>query len=275
VDREITLRDYGRVLWRGRYLILAAAVAAAIVGAVLSVASPATYTATSKVYLGQATTLSGVPLSTAATNAATAPEVLTSNELVQRVARELDISTSRVRRDVSMDLPEGPGTQSQPPLATITVKDRSRRVAVDLARAYAEAVLAEVSEDFEGVQGTYRSALARERERVERLEAQIAEYGRELQQAAEGNRVVWQTLIASAQEQLATAQTAATEAALQLAQSAQFAPEISDLPNGATSSGGARNRLQTVLFAAIIGLLVGVTVTFVWRGSPAGRGRTA
>lgn len=273
MDREITLRDYGRVLWRGRWIILAAALAAAAIGLVLSVASPARYTASAQVFLGQATTLSGVPLSTPSTDPATAPDVLTGDELRRAVADRVGISPARVNRDVAIDLPQGPGTQNQPSLATITVTDGTRRVAVDLARAYAEAVLAEVSEDFAGVQGTYRSTLSRERRNIDRLERSIETYARELQQASESDRVLWQSLLEFAQGQLSTSQTAASDAALQLAQSAQFTPEISDLPGGATSSRGARNRLQTVVFAAIIGLLVGVVVTFVWRGSPAGRGR--
>ena len=38
VDREITLRDYGRVLWSGRWLILASTVVAALVGLILTFA---------------------------------------------------------------------------------------------------------------------------------------------------------------------------------------------------------------------------------------------
>ncbi len=48
MDREITLRDYGRVLWSGRWLILAATVIAAIVGLALSFATTTTYRATAE-----------------------------------------------------------------------------------------------------------------------------------------------------------------------------------------------------------------------------------
>jgi uncharacterized protein involved in exopolysaccharide biosynthesis len=49
------------------------------------------------------------------------------------------------------------------------------------------------------------------------------------------------------------------------------APSIVSVSTTASSSGSAPNRARTVLFAAIIGLLVGIIVTFVWKGSPAGR----
>ena len=48
-------------------------------------------------------------------------------------------------------------------------------------------------------------------------------------------------------------------------------PYIVSLSESPSSSSSAPNRLRTVVLAAIIGLLVGVIVTFVWRGSPAGR----
>jgi uncharacterized protein involved in exopolysaccharide biosynthesis len=38
VEREITLRDYGRVLWSGRWVLLVAAVVSALVGLLVSLA---------------------------------------------------------------------------------------------------------------------------------------------------------------------------------------------------------------------------------------------
>ena len=51
----------------------------------------------------------------------------------------------------------------------------------------------------------------------------------------------------------------------------QFQPEIISLATSPSSSGGVPNRLRSVILAGLIGLLVGIIVTFVWRGSPAGR----
>ena len=52
------------MLWGGRWLILAATVIAALVGLILTFVTETTYVATSEVYLGQATTISGTPVST-------------------------------------------------------------------------------------------------------------------------------------------------------------------------------------------------------------------
>jgi uncharacterized protein involved in exopolysaccharide biosynthesis len=275
LDREITLRDYGRVLWSGRWLIVAAAVAAAFVGLVLSFVSSTTYTATAEVFLGQPTTVSGTPVQTPLTSAATAADVLRRDDLVKRVAEQAGVSAARVKRNSAIEVPRGQGAQSQPSLATITVKDSSRIHAKDIARAYAEVALAEAETGFRDVTGAYRSRLASSRAEVTRLENEIDLFQRQVQ-ASQGSPAFlsWQILLSNAQDQLSIAQTAASEQQILLAKANQSeAPRINEIPEGVRSSSSARNRLRTVLIAGIIGLLVGVMVTFVWRGSPAGRAR--
>ncbi|MDX6554341.1 MAG: Chain length determinant protein [Miltoncostaeaceae bacterium] len=275
MDREITLRDYGRVLWSGRWLIVAAAVAAAFVGLVLSFVSSTTYTATAEVFLGQPTTVSGTPVQTPLTSAATAADVLRRDDLVKRVAEQAGVSAARVKRNSAIEVPRGQGAQSQPSLATITVKDSSRIHAKDIARAYAEVALAEAETGFRDVTGAYRSRLASSRAEVTRLENEIDLFQRQVQ-ASQGSPAFlsWQILLSNAQDQLSIAQTAASEQQILLAKANQSeAPRINEIPEGVRSSSSARNRLRTVLIAGIIGLLVGVMVTFVWRGSPAGRAR--
>ena len=56
MEKEITLGDYGRVLWSGRWVVLIAAVGALLVGLVVSLARETTYTSSSIVYMGLVTT---------------------------------------------------------------------------------------------------------------------------------------------------------------------------------------------------------------------------
>lgn len=276
MDREITLRDYGRVLWSGRWLIVAAALAAALVGLVLSFVSTTTYTATVHIFLGQATTTTGVPVATPATHPGTAPGVLRGDQTVALAADRVGISPARVKRAVRIEVPGGPGTQNQPSLAELTVRDSSRRVTRELADAYAQVVLEQVRAGFESITATYRGRLAQARVEIDRLEGQIEVFQDRIQVTQGTEFLSWQVLLTSAQEQLATAQTVANEQQLLLAKANQIEePRITSTPEGLTSSGSARNRVRTVLIAAVIGLLVGVVVTFVWRGSPAGRARGA
>lgn len=275
MDREITLRDYGRVLWSGRWLILVSTVVAALVGLLLTFVTDTTYTATARVFLGQATTVSGAPFSTPSTNPATAATVLTGDELVAQVAEQIGVRPARVRDGVDLTAPRAPGgaAGNQPTVATITFVDESRRIAREGANAYARAVNQRALDRFDAVFDTFARGEERALADVTRLEAQIRQYERQLQSAADPEqRTLLQSLLFSATTQLSIAQTNLTTQELNRAKAeANERPYIVSLSENPSSSTSAPNRLRTVILAAIIGLIVGVVVTFVWRGSPAGR----
>lgn len=275
MEREITLRDYGRVLWSGRWLILAATLVAALVGLVLTFVSTTEYVATSEVYLGQATTVSGTPVSTPSTNPATAPTALTGDNLVDRVARELGVEPSRVRSGVEVTAPRAPGGSvgNQPTIATITFTDEDRDIARRGANLYAEAVLDQTRESSAEVVRTYQAAVGRSAAEVARLQAEMAGYRRQLAQAPGGQEgITLQSLLFSAGQQLQVASTELTDQRLNLVKERQYGqPDIISLAQSPSSSSSLPNRARTVLFAAVIGFIVGIIVVFVWRGSPAGR----
>ena len=275
MEREITLRDYGRVLWSGRWLILAATLAAALVGLILTFVTTTDYVGTSEVYLGQATSVSGTPVSTPSTNPATAPTALTGDEIVIRVARELGVSPSRVRQGVELTAPRAPGGSvgNQPTIATIRFSDESRDIARRGANLYAEEVLDKSRESSAEIVQTYEQAVARSTAQVQRLQAELAGYRRELAQNPGGEQaILLQSLLASAGQQLQVASTELADQQLNLVKERQYGqPDIVSLAQSPSSSSSLPNRARTVLLAAVIGLIVGVIVVFVWRGSPAGR----
>ena len=90
MEKEITLGDYGRVLWSGRWLLLAAAVGAALVGLVTSLARHTDYTSSSIVYMGLVTTArTGVPVSTPFTTPATAQKALSADKFIHKAEIQL------------------------------------------------------------------------------------------------------------------------------------------------------------------------------------------
>jgi hypothetical protein len=275
VDREITLRDYGRVLWSGRWLILAATLIAALVGLILTFLTTTTYEAKAELYLGQATSVSGTPVSTPATNPATAPSALTGDNLVNKVAEEPGVRPRRVRRGVTLTAPRAPGGSvgNQPTIATITFRDESRDIAERGANAYAEAVLAQAKTSSAELIRTYEEAVAQAQGDVARLQDEMGRYREQLLQSPGGDRgLALQTALFSAQNQLSISQTELAEQRLNLVKERQIGqPAIISLAESPSSSSSLPNRARTVILAAVIGLIVGVIVTFVWRGSPAGR----
>lgn len=278
MDREITLREYGRVIWSGRWLILAAAVVAAVVGLLVSVASTTTYRATAELFVGQATSVSGTPVSTPGTNPALVSTVLTGDNIIQRVASEVDVTPGRIRRGVELTAPRAPGGSvgNLPTVITVTFTDDDRDVALRGANAYAQAILEQAQEDFAGVIGTYEQAVTAAEATVARLEREIEEYRGQLRAASGEQAVILATLLASTGQQLQIATTELSAQRLNRVKEQQFQPGIISLASSPSSSGSVPNRLRAVVLAGVIGLLVGVIVTFVWRGSPAGRaGRPA
>jgi uncharacterized protein involved in exopolysaccharide biosynthesis len=275
VDREITLRDYGRVLWSGRWLILASTLIAALVGLVLTLLTTTTYVAKAELYLGQATSVSGTPVSTPTTNPATAPSALTGDRLINQVAKELGVPPKRVRQGVTLTAPRAPGGSvgNQPTIATITFRDDSRDIAKRGANAYAAAVLVQAKSSSAELISTYEQAVTQAQSDVTRLQDEMARYRTELLQTPGGDRgLALQTALFSAQSQLSISQTDLAEQRLNLVKERQIGqPAIISLAESPSSSSSLPNRARTVILAAVIGLLVGVIVTFVWRGSPAGR----
>ncbi|MDX6646570.1 MAG: hypothetical protein QOK40_2297 [Miltoncostaeaceae bacterium] len=262
------------MLWSGRWLIVATALAAAAVGLILTFARPTEYTSTARVALGQPTTSSGVPVQTFTTNPSTAAGVLTGDDIVAAVARRAGVSEKRIRDNVSFSIPRSPGASAgnQPAVAEISFTDGNSRTAQRVVDAYADAVLAKVSAPYAEV---LRVSVARrdaDRARQQQLLAQLQEYAKQLPGAGASDRITLQSLLFSAQSQLQTVQLDLADAELIVAKALQIEqPQIIAKSNGATSSSSVGKRGRTVVLAAIIGLLLGIVVTFVWRGSPAGR----
>jgi capsular polysaccharide biosynthesis protein len=278
VDREITLGDIGRSLWRGRWIIVATTLIAALAGLLLTFVTSTTYTATARVFLGQATTTSGAPISTPGTNPFTAPTALKSDDVLSKVADEAGVSVDRVRSAVSITVPRAPGASAagQPAVATITVQDSDRPTAQKIANAYAEVVLVESNRGYRVVQEVYRARLARLKQDEARYEREVRTFSRLLLTSAGTPQAdAYQTLLFASQQQLSEVRGEIDSQELTLAKSEQAeAPQVISLSEEPTSSTSAPNRLRTTIIAGLIGLLVGIIIALVWKGG-AGRKREA
>lgn len=279
MDREITLRDYGRVLWSGRWLVLATTLAALVVALLLTVAKTTTYTARSSVYLGQATTPSGQPVATGLTSPVSAAAVLGADEFAKATGEKVglggdDAAITRVRDAVSFTIARAAGNAgvNQPTIATVVATDRSRKLAREMANAYAETVQARAA-SFVQPQVDIRADQLRRLETRRRDLADQATTYRRLLANASSDRAVG---LAAVLQNITSEQYIVANDISQNLLDAEKAKQI-ELPSiltravSATSSGGARNRLQRAIFGAIIGAILGMIATLVWKGGPTGR----
>lgn len=274
MTKELTLRDYLRVLWSGRWILLAFVIGAAVIGAITSVAKPAEYTAVARVSLGQATTRTGAPVQTARTSPTTAPTTLKTDAIIREVAEQVGVRPGVVRNAVTLTAPRVVANAgNQPTVLTITSATGDRDRSIKIANAYSDQVYAILQKDFEASNSVLTRHQERAAKRVESLNDEISRLRQQQIAAGSGERaLVFQIAVSSALSQLEQARLDLEETELAVAKGNQVeAPTQLVVAESASSTGAAPKRLQSIIFAALIGLLIGVLATFVWKGSPAGR----
>lgn len=263
-DREVTLGDYGQVVWRGRWIILTTIVVAALVGLALTFVRTTTYSASAQLFLGQATTISGTPVSTPPTNPVTAPAVLEGDAIVDAVSRATGVSAGGIRNRISFDIPRAPGSAGNlPTLVKITYRDDRRARALEVTTAYAKAVLAAAARTFNTRGDVYERQIAGEEVRIADLKRQIADLQRRTAAGDPGADVA----LVAASQLLSTSEQALDEFELGLATAEQIEqPQLVSLPDAAASSSSGPRRARTVLIAAALGAIIGLIISFLWRG---------
>ncbi len=237
MEKEITLGDYGRVLWSGRWLLLAAAVGAALVGLVTSLARQADYTSSSVVYMGLVTPArTGVPVSPPFTTPATAQKALSADKFIQKTAGNTGVTFDRVKHGVSFTVERVAGAVggNQPTVATIRYTDRNRATAIKVVNAYADVVFTEV-------QGFYKGVLDAEQQIVDHGNARIAAIQKSLDRLRAQNTPVTATPLISLQQELAILQQSVDDAVLVLAKTVQIEQPL--IISKATSAASSARRI--------------------------------
>jgi uncharacterized protein involved in exopolysaccharide biosynthesis len=262
VDREITIRDYLNVAWSGRWLILVTTVLGIIVGILVSVAHVTSYSSAARVSLGQPTSVQGTPLQTPLTNAQTAPGALDLTALSNTVAHTLGVPLSDVLGHVHAALASGEiTTGSAPPVLVLTASSKHPAMAVTIANAFARAVVGQTGAQYNMAERAWAAQVATAQAQVRALSAQVA--------ALHGSAA---TSDGGTLQLLTIAGTNLTNAQLGLTKAqATEQPRVLVQAYTAASSNTAPKRLESVVLAGLVGLLLGLIATFIWRGSPAAR----
>lgn len=251
-DGEITLGSIWSAIWRGKWIVVAVTVVAGLVAFALTFTQDTTYTATSKVYLGQATTMVGNLASTPGTNPLTAAVVLNGDDVVGAVAKATGMTPSAVRSHTDINVPRAPGAaaNNQPAIASLAASMPSRDEAIRLSNAYADATLTSASTGYDAVRTTLQTQVRRMRAEEIRLQA----LARRAPDPATLN-------------QLTDVREVLTLSELQLARAEQIeAPSIVTLARSAASSTSTSNRAREAITGAIIGFLIGIVIALATSG---------
>ncbi len=268
MDREITFRDYLRVAWSGRWLILVTTVLGIIVGAIVSVAHHTAYSATARVGLGQPTSAQGVPLQSPFTSSQTVGQAIDVTGLDDQTAQALGLPQSDVRGHVHVSTPVGVSpTIVAPPVVIISASNAHPAAAINIANTFANQLIQTTGAQVAQIEQTLTKEIAQAQAQQQQLAARIAAL-----QAGGASNPGDAVALATDTQLLSTAQTTAANAQLALAQArATEAPQLLAQAYSASSSNTAPKRAQSIALAGLIGFLLGLIATFIWRGSPAAR----
>jgi capsular polysaccharide biosynthesis protein len=261
-EQEVDFGRYVRLIAARWWLVLAGLIIGAVIGYSLSLGSPQTFKATATVYLGQPYSASGnVQLQSAQTNPSTVRQIAHAEIIVQKVARDCKAKPGDLRGGISTQNVAGNISKNgQTPLVTISVQTKKRRIAACAANGLAREVV-DRSSAFANQKIANFSA------QISSDEQNITQINNALQSGSLSatDKLVVQIRLAQAQsDKLQTAQ---------LLLQAKQVEKPSIVTGAAAQRITARSRRNTVVVAALIGIILGAIAALMWDGVAAGMSR--
>jgi len=268
-EESVDLRRHWDAVTTHWWLPVAGLVAGVIVGYLISLGGAQVYKAKAVIYLGQPLSQGGVQVQSQATNPSTVRTIVTAESTTQRVARDAGLRPNQLRGHVSTQAVTGNISRlGQNPLVAITVTGHARRPVARAANDLARAVVFS-----EALGGYSKTKIENLQLQVNQEKAAVSTLNRNLkaQQQALGNgsglstseRLIALGQINGLQQQLLTTTDLLTTNQQQLALAKDVeAPQITTL--AAATKTTARSRRNTVIVAALIGLLLGIVAALLF-----------
>ena len=268
-ERDVDLHRHWDSITTRWWLPVGGLVAGIIVGYLISLGGAQVYKAKATVYLGQPLSQGGVQVQSQATNPSTVRQIATAESTIQAVAAKVGLRPGQLRGHISTQAVTGNISRlGQNPLVAINVTGHERRKVARAANNLATTVV-----NSQALGGYAKTKIQNLQLLVNQEKAALAALSRNLkaQQAAQGNASGLSTaeqLIALGQlngllqQQLTTTdQLTTNQQQLALARDVE-APQITTF--AAATKTTARSRRNTVIVAALIGLLLGIVAALVY-----------
>ncbi|HET8751871.1 MAG TPA: hypothetical protein VFM43_05035 [Gaiellaceae bacterium] len=252
-EQEVDFAKYVRLLAVRWWLLAAGLVAGAVIGYLVSLGGTQVYAATATLYLGQPYSASGsVALQSPQTNPSTVGTVVHTQQVQQGVAAHCKANVKDFRKGISTKTVTGfLSKNGQTPLVQLTVQAKKARVAQCAANGLAAAVVTKL--------GTYAN------QKISALSKQIEFDNGDIKAittaisnpsiSATDKLLLTTTLRSDQQDKIA-----ATQLLLQAKQVEKPRVIVGAAANRIT----ARSRRNTVVIAALIGLILGALAALLW-----------
>jgi hypothetical protein len=257
-EREVDLHGYWNALAQRWWLPVAGLIAGIVIGLLVSVGGSQVYTAKTTVYLGQPLSPTGaVQIQGLATNPSTVGTIIHSEAALRQAAHAAGMPVSKLRGHVTSRAVAGSLTKlGQTPLVLISVTSPRPREAQVAANTLAKLVIQQTS--------SYVNTL------IQSLEGQIGGYTQSLNtidsSLKSGGLSGTDKLVASIQRAQIVDQLTTAKQQLAVAKEVELGRQVTFARAAKTT---ARSRRNTVIVAALIGLLLGIFAALLWE--PVGR----
>jgi hypothetical protein len=261
-EQEVDFGRYRRLLAARWWIPAAGLVLGAVIGYLVALGGSQVYRATATLYLGQPYSSSGnVQLQAAQTNPSTVKQIAHAGSVIALVASQCKTKPGLFRGGISTQSVAGNISKNgQTPLVTLTVQSAKRKVANCAGNGLARIVVDKL--------GAFAN------QKIKNFRSQVEVYNREIttidaalksSSLSLTDKLVLQTRLTTDQQQKLTI--------TQLLQQASIVEKPSILTSAHASRVTARSRRNSVVVAALIGLVLGAIVALMWDGVAAGWNR--
>jgi capsular polysaccharide biosynthesis protein len=254
-EQDVDFGRYWRLLGARWWLVAAGIVVGAVIGYAVSLGGSQRFKATATLYLGQPYSASGnVQLQAAQTNPSTVRQIAHAESVLEQAAAQCKTKAAAFRGGVSTQNVAGNITKNgQTPLVTVSVQAKKRRVAACTANALAKLVIDKASAFANQKIGNFSAQISNDEKKIQAINSALAGGGL----SATDKLVVQIQLAQAEQDRLNTSQ-------LLLQAKEVEAPSV--LTGAAATKITARSRRNTVVVAALIGLILGALAALLWDG---------
>jgi uncharacterized protein involved in exopolysaccharide biosynthesis len=268
-EREVDLRSYWDRIAAHWWLLLAGLAVGLVIGYLISLGGSQVFRGKAVVYLGQPLSGSGVQVQSQATNPSTVRTIVTSEATIDSVARRVGLRPNQLRGHISTQAVTGNITRlGQNPLVSIAVTGSLRAKVARAANLLAATVVnSDALAGYSKTKIKTLTALVDSEESAlslldQNIKAQQAALSSASGLSTTDRLILLNQLNGLLQQRLTTVdQLTTNQQQLALAKDVE-APQLTTSASATKTT--ARSRRNTVLVAALIGLLLGIVAALLY-----------
>ena len=265
-EQEVDLGRYASALAARWWLPLAGLILGAVLGYLLSVGGKQTFSAQAVLYPGTPYSPSGGnQIQSPQTNPASIRAIVESESTLRRVSADVGIPIGKLRSGTSANVVGGTVPKTgQVPLYAITVKGSQPAKIARAANELARIAVAGVSAGYVDTKiASLQAQMTSDQQQLDSIDKEVAQIEATLPRAGASDRIAAAALVLAAQQRRAVVQQDLLAARPLLAQ-AQTVERGRILTRAVASKATARSRRNSIVVAALIGLILGGLAALGW-----------